>query len=248
MLKRAITHDQYEKISDDLLLLGFNTILRFTVGLSNYSDKFGRQSYHKEFEYPSAKAKSDVISVKRSFDYYLSLENIKEPDNGFKEFIRIGVSEIYAFRNIINKAIEWYTAKQYSNLFARKDNRLILARRVEPLILDHLPMGKYIKLEPIVATNINTDEDYVALRIYLSSDSNYTDISINKLMGLKYIVDSINMYESAQLLLNYIQRPEFGTNMYSMSNMSDIEYEPNIESGRKIDKGKSFFDKMKGLE
>lgn len=247
MLNKAITHDKYEKITDDLLLLSPNIILKFTVGLTNYSDRFGRQSYHKEFEYSSAKSKSNVISIKRSFDFYLSLENTKSGDN--KEFIRIGVSDIYGFRHIIKKASEWYTSKEYSNLFARKNNRLIITRRIDPLILDHLPMGKYIKLEPIIVTNINTDEDYIALRMYLSSEDNYGDISVNKLMGLMYILDTINMYESAQLLLNYIQRPEFGSNIYSLnSEYSEEEPESKLQTGRKIDKNISFFDKMKGIE
>lgn len=88
--------------------------------------------------------------------------------------------------------------------------------------------------------------------MFLSSTQSYCDISISNLEAFKYIIDTINLYESAQLMINYIERPDFGTNLYTFNTEPNDEASADFEGkeGRKIklDKNLSFFDKMKGLE
>lgn len=241
-----ILHENYEKITDDLIWLSSNVLLRFTVILNYYSDKYGRNSYHKEVEYYSYKANKNVINIKRSFDYFLSIEDIKNKDN----YIRIGIQDIIGFRMFINKATDWFTGSKYKNLFARKDGRLVMLGKVDKLKISSLPLNKYIEIEPIIG-EYNNAEQYIGVRIFLSSESNFVDMDINKLFGLKYLLDSINMYQSAQLLLNYIQRPQFGTNLYTMDSSFTKDENPENKigiQGRKIQsQNKSFFDKMDEL-
>ena len=88
--------------------------------------------------------------------------------------------------------------------------------------------------------------------MYLSSMESYCDISLNRLEGFIYIIDNINLFESAQVMLNYIERPEIGTNLYSFNTEPDPDLESNFEGkdGRKISSNKSisYFDRMKNLE
>ena len=209
-----IRFDQYDKISDDVYQISYNIILRFNVNLSRTSETYGRQFYHKEFEYETKNSNYPVMSIKRSFDYYLSIENVKVNETtNTKEFIRIGVEEIMLLRQILNQAAEWFTSREYKDLYVIHNNQLIVTSKIEPLVIDHLPMDKYIAIEPW--TCIISEEQIPGVRLYLSDKNNYADIPINKFMGFVYTINGINMYQSAQLMLSYIGRPEFGFNMTS---------------------------------
>ena len=108
-----------------------------------------------------------------------------------------------------------------------------------------------IVLEPVICSY--NDQYAPGIRLYIS-ETNYTDMTIDKYMGLLYLIENINMYQSAQLMINYIQRPEFGTNMYSSSKEQYMgEEKSSFASGgvkREIKSAKrqgSFFDKMNDM-
>ena len=239
----SYTQNQYDRISDDLCYLSNNVILKMNVSLSRNTDNYGRVHYHKEFEYIS-KYNEPLITVRRSFDYYLSIENIKASETGEKEFIRIGINDIILLRDTLKKATRWFTDKEFENLFVRKDGRIVMYGRPEPIYMSGLAMQKSLIFEPVV---INYNEDYdIGVRIYLSSINNYADMRLNNFMGFVYLINSINLYESAQLLINYLQRPEFGTNLYSFNGDSFEEDVPDVivKSNRMIKtRSKSYFDK-----
>ena len=213
-----IDYLDYEKAVDDLFYIDSNTVLRFNVIL-NRKDKEGKRiGFHSEVKYPSAKYNNkSIINIRRKLDYFLSIENFKpSPITGEKEFIMIGVKDILALRIQLNNVYKWFSSEQFKNLYAIKDNKLIILGGVEPIIVDGLPMGKFLQIEPIV---YEYDNKYsMGVRISLSSMNNYCDINIDSFMGLKYLIDSINMYESAQLLLNYVGRPAYGTNLFEFQN------------------------------
>lgn len=234
-----ITQDIYEKISDEVFTLGRNTTLRFNVSLSTKDANGNRVHYHKEYKYQSKYREiENAITVRRKFDFYLSIENIFKPDNGGqKEFIRIGSCEIINFKIFIQTAIKWFNDEKFSSMYAVKNNKLIMMGRPEDIKLSNLPMNKYLIFEAIVCGQEN--KLYPGVRLYLSSKTNYVDMSVDRLMGLFYTVSTFNLYQSGQLMLNYIQRPVFGTNIVDFSNQEYNPAEPNIEGisvkeGRKI--------------
>ena len=213
-------HNQYDKISDDLCYLGSNAILRMNVTLSRYSENYGRTHYHKEFQYNSKNNNDPLITIRRSFDYFLTIENLKQTDNGEKQYIKIGVNDILLLRDTLRKAIKWFNDKEFENLFVRSNGKIIMYGRPDPIYMSGLQMQKSLIFEPVV---ISFNEEYdIGVRIYLSSINNYVDLRLNHFMGFVYLIESINLYESAQILINYLQRPEFGTNLFSFSNDRDI--------------------------
>ena len=233
---------KYEKISDDIMVLANKVVLRMNVGLSVYSNN-RRIVYHKEIEYHSQKANSNVINIKRNFDYYLTIENIKS-----KAYIRIGISDMIKLRYALNEAYKFFIDPRFNNLYAKKDGEIIIYNRVDPIIITDLTMGKYLQFEPVVFTNFRGEGER-GLRIYLSSDDEYFDMPINRLEAFKYITDTINLYESAQLMINYIQRPELGTNLFSYNTEEELEdYENKFEKRDVSSRKLSYFDRMKGLE
>lgn len=202
-----------DKISDDVYVIGPNVILKFNVSLSKISN--GKRYYfHKEYEYPTRGIPEmpTAVSIKRSFDYYLSIETIQKDINGSKLFIRIGPQEYIMVKQGLEAAISWFTDTAYKNLFATNKGELILTSPIPEFNIGNLPMGKYIHIMPIIIDRgiANADKS-PGIRLTLNDSSTFVDITLDRLMGLYYTISCFNMYQAALLLLNYLQRPEIGT-------------------------------------
>lgn len=231
-LHDVIEWEQYEKISDDVYFLGTNLVLRFSVVLARYGTDGKRYHFHKEIGYRVQKSGNSYMAglIRRSFDYYLSIENQNRTKDGEKEFIRIGVSEFIAIRNALQEAALWFTDSKYEKLYVRKNSKLIMTSPIPKINIPGLPMNKYLRLEPcIIAREVGDDYSEPGVIMYLSSEINYVKMNINRFMGLVYLFESINMYQSAQIMLNYLGRPELGTNMYCFDPIGNSNYESDIE-------------------
>lgn len=242
----SIVHSDYEKISDELMRLPSNWVIKFNVILNKYSDKYGRQNYHKEVKY--TKNGNNCLNINRSFDYYLSIENLFKNDAGYKEFIMISVNDIYMLKFVLDKACLWFTSNEHSEMFAKKDGKIFMPRKIDSLRIPNLPMGKYIEIEPFVNEADNRDQ-IIGVRMFFNSSDNMTFINVSRLFALKYFIDTFNMYQSAQLMINYLQRPEYGTNMYTVSSynkQSDKEVEEidTYVPAKKNNDPLSYFDRI----
>lgn len=251
-MKELITFNSVEKISDDMLYLGTNVVLRFTTVLGKKAKDGRRLPFHKEFTYPSNKYSdyNELRTIRRSFDYYMTIENIISNDEINKEYIQIRPDDIFMLRSYLKQASMWFISKEYEKLYAKKGSNIILIGKVANIVI---PLrDKFIELEPIVVSK--DYGDFKGIRLYLSSKNNYVDMTAEKFMGLVYTIESVNMFECSQNQLTYIQRPEFGTNEYSFNDKniytSDEELEMTIaKTERKIPTiQQSFFDKMRSLE
>lgn len=238
-IKPIIRHDQYEKIVDDLFLIGDNVILRFNVILAKYSNRFGRINYHQEFEYYNREAGMSTITMRRDFDFYLSVENIRtDNDIAIKQFVMITVNDIYGFRLFLEDVMMWFDDPRFDGLYVTDSTKgeLVMTKAVKPISISLPPGRLYIMAEPMVCLN-RFNEESPGVRLYLSSETNYAEVPLNKMRGLKYLIDSIDMYGCACSLINYIQRPELGSNLVSYSNRKEYNVEnsvPTQQSGRKI--------------
>ncbi len=241
-----IDYGKYEKISDNIMIIANRVILKMNVGLSYYINENKRINFHREVEYYSQKANKNLINIKRQFDYYLSIEHTET-----KDFIRIGITDIIKLRYALDEAYKFFTDPRYSNIYAKKDGELIMLSRPSPIIISGLSMDKYLQFEPCIFVNFRGESER-GLRMFLSSSNTYCDISINRLEGFKYIIDSINLFEAAQNMINYIERPERGYNLYTFNTEPDnMDRDFEGQEGRKVESKKSnlsYFDKMKSLE
>lgn len=241
-----ICHDDYEKLTDNIYFLGSNTVLRLNVTLANKREDGTRYSFHQEYEYTTSKYmnKNRVVTLRRSFDYYLSIENLKSTPYNEKEFIMILVQDMYHFIEKIKEASKWFIDSSYSTLFATNKGKLTVLDRVPPIEI--FINNKCIRLEPVVIDY--ADNTIEGVRMFLNSNSNFIDIPVGRFMGLLYLVERINLFESAQLLVNYLGRPDYGTNIYQFKDTTPVEQQGGIvsKSNRQIPnkdtKYKSFFD------
>lgn len=237
-------HEIYERITDDIYWIGLNTILRLNVTLAKRSDDGSRIGYHSEYTYNTDKYTNinRVATMRRRFDYYLSIENNKSDSNGYKEFIMIRVQDIYYFRDKLNNITKWFYDKEFENIYAYKGTELFVLGRVFEVI--ELMGGKWIRIEPTIIYN-DSKQGKEGLRIYLSNENNFVDIEIDRFMGLVYTINSIDMFTCAQNLINYLGRPAYGTNNYqfaeTVERSSDIEVK-NRQMNTQTNKTRSFFD------
>ena len=206
-----------DKISDDVYALAPTVILRFNVSLSKISGG-KRYHYHKEFEYPSKSIHQPLVTVKRSFDYYLSFESPQKDNNtGTKLFIRIGAQEYFLLKKCLNEVESWFTDEKFSNLYVTIKGKLTITTPYPHTRIHSLPMGKYIDFKPtIIDRGIANADKEPGIRIEFGDPNCVVSITLDKFMGLKYTIDYFNMYQSAAILINYNARPPYGTNRVNM--------------------------------
>ena len=207
-----IDHNDYKKISDKIMKLSDEYVLKFVTEL-HYMNKNGQTNYHNEYGYISDNKYG--ITINRDFNSYLSIESIKKSE-GQKVQIRIGIKEIGIFKLKLKKVMEWFTSKQHENLFVVKDGRMTMLGKVPPVIAMAM-FNNYIEFDAAVAKDQQTEQWYHGVRIYLGSDSISFFMPIATLIVFVDFINSFNLYQSAQLHLNYISRPTNGTNYIDLT-------------------------------
>lgn len=247
----SISHEQYEKLVDDVYFLGNAVVLRMNVVLAKKSDDGRRFYYHNEFLYSTNKYidTNQIVTMRRSFDYFLTIENNKYID-GEKESLMIRIQDMLILRQLLSNVYAWFTSQQYRNLFAFSKGKLILLDKVDPIVISGLALGKYLSFEPTIVSYDNAE--YEGVRMYLNSKSNYVDMTVDRFMGFYYLISTIDLYQSAQLLLNYHGRPEMGTHVTTFNDEATMEESGFVEikQTRQLpnkQRQKSFFDKVDEL-
>lgn len=222
MAKEPMEFMKYDKISDDVYLLGNNTVLRFNVSLSKITSEGKRYHFYKEFEYGSrATGYPSLITVKRSFDYYLSIENVqKNKVTDDKAFIRIGPYDYYKLMSQLEQVHAWFTDKKFKNLFATTRGKLVLTNPVPESALRGYPQNKFLRFIPTVIDKAE-GETFMkpGVELDLSSYDNYVVMSVDRFMGFYYTMSTFNMYQAAQNLVGYFGFPS-GVNRIDMGSGS----------------------------
>jgi len=218
-----LIYSSYEKMTDDLYWISSNLLLRFNVILAHYDKEGNRVGFHKEFKYPTNKTSYGYLkSIRRDFDFYLSIENFYRRNGEDRIFIPINVQDIISVRMALQVVFSWYNDKQYEGLYVTKNGKLMMTSPAPSYIIQ-MPGANYIEFKPIILekkTGVDDKEPGVFMGI---NDNDGSRLTLRNFMGLKYLIDSINMYEVALLMLNYLGRPEFGSFMYSFSSEDTVE-------------------------
>lgn len=243
---RPIQYADYDRLSDDVLNLGSRLYLRMNVVLSDKVDPDQRVHFHREYQYYTKYSDGKLISVKRSFSYFLSLDKVD-----MRSSVMIRASDMVLFKRKLAEVSTWFD--DMSEHFVMKNRVLMIKNRPKPVVLEGLAAGKYLMFEPVVIVWENTGEQSPGVRITLGSPSVFADVSIDRFYGLIYTISNFNMYMSAQLLINYLGRPEFGANLREVDDDNAGHEEHSRLQGAKTarqlpKRDKSFFDKMKDME
>ena len=119
----------------------------------------------------------------------------------------------------LNQVAEWFTSERNQGLFAKKDGKIFMPISVNPIKITGLMFNKYLEFEPSIMNYDNGDQA-IGVRMYINSDTNSVFMEIGRFLGFKDFIENFNMYQSAQLMLNYLQRPEYGEYLYDIETKS----------------------------
>lgn len=244
----AFVHDDYERITDDLVWLGYSQdskcsyILRFNVSLANTTRDGKRIPFHTEFRYATRKYTNVFAgnTIRRHITYYMSIESSKQDEFGNKDFIMIRPCDILYFREQLEPVYGIFK----DGTFGYKDNKLIIYGKHE-FIINGLAQNKYIMIKPVV---IDLKGELLAGVKFILNNGNSFDMTMDTFFEFYYTILSIDMYNAASTLMNYFGRPEFGTNMWK-PNDQNIIYENNepdideLEGNKKRQLRNNFFKK-----
>lgn len=211
----------YEKLSDKVMDIGYNTILKMNVSLGRKDKNGKRIHYYKEFSYQTKKYTNvdTLYNINRNFDYYLSIEKYSDQ----KDFLMIRDENMIDLKIAFNTILTlWFTVSdKYPDVFAyNKDNKLIIINGSWNEIPVDLCMNKRLVFHPVVIHNL--DNSYTrGVRLFLGSNYSFVDIPQSRFMALVYNFNSMYLFQMAQNMLNFFQRPEFGTNLTTYSYTSE---------------------------
>lgn len=240
----------YDKISDDMMFLAKNTIVRFNLTLSKKYRDNNRYHFHREYTYDSKYSDyGKVVSIKRTFNYYLSIDRIDDRNKS----VMIRIQDIILLRAKLIEISTWFS----DGTFVIKNNKLQIYKKKKPIEITNLAENKFILFEPIVIDYENSNTSYQGIRITLSDMNTYSDITIDNFYGFMYLINTIDMFGYAQNMLNYIQRPDYGTNLvefnldefYKQESFEEPSYEVKARKRQSpiTNKRKSVFDSMDGI-
>lgn len=241
----------YDKLSDDLFYLGSGIVLRLNVVLAKKKEDGSRNYFHKEYLYGSKYIdKNKVITMRRNFDYYLTIDKYCM----YEQTVIIRIQNMILMKMKLKEVSKWFSDGE---TFILKKGKLVIQKKPKPIIVSGLSMHKSLRFEPIVIDWENSGQQQPGVRMVLNESDIYTDISIDNFYGFLYLIDTLNLYESAQLMINYLGRPSFGSNLTEFDNGNDFslleeQIEPNsviAKDGRKPKnlRNQSFFDKIDEL-
>ncbi len=225
----------YEKVSDDIYWMG-NIVLRFNVVLATTNKNGQRNPLHQEYMYESKKYKDQnkLVTVRRNYDYFFSIENSSGYINGMKEFIPIRVQDFPLFRDGIKQAGAWLND---SNIYRYKDNNIVKVGNVDPIIMNFSSLNKTVELEPIVMRS-NLNLNTAGIRITIGKDrENFADLTVDYFMGLMYIIENFNMTMAAMTILNYIGNET--NRVSSIINVGTDNYNNRYNNNYNIKNGKT---------
>jgi len=244
--------ENYNKMEDIIMFLGKNACLKMNINLFHKSERIGRISYHSEVRYFNEKIGSSVINLKRSFDFFMSIENLK-PINGEKQYIMIRQEDIYLLRKVLLQVYDYFN-NSFDKIFVKHGNRVSVAPEfAKPVEYNGLPLGKYLIFTPDIIDSMDGTK-HGCIRMNLSSPTSFVYMSLNKLSGLVETINNADMYLYAQNMSTYFGKPENGTNLFDMSAKQDAGSRIEATPGRmlkKKDDGKNisyFQSKMNKLE
>ena len=205
---RNLSHINYEKIVDRLMFVSGDWVLEFVTLLSSCNDKRGREMYHSETMY--SKGNANYCNIKRAIDCYFLLKYVKRVDDGMPPSAMIRPCNMYPLRYALNEIEKWFT-QDVSKAF-KKDQEIIRPNNTvnRKIVLNS---KSYLEWIPEVCIYGNGHRA-IGCRVFVNSDYTSVFMTTEKFFEFKYIMDTFQMNQAAMLAINYLGRPEFGTNLY----------------------------------
>jgi hypothetical protein len=210
-----IKYEDYDKITDKVMWLGTGTALYFTTELyylkKTKDGEFDKYNFHKEISYKYKN--TNKIKIIRNFTYYFSIDlNTKFANT--KVFI--GPNEIYFLLFNLKEVLNWFIGENGINKIFMKnsDGKLFIPSHPDSIKVKLL-YNTYIEFE--AAIELINGYEVIGVKCYLNNDVTFFFMTSDTVFSLYHMLSTSNMYMMAQNMLNYINRPDYGTNIYAIN-------------------------------
>lgn len=215
----------YNKMTDVIYYAGHQLYLKINVTLSYLTTDRKKTHFHKEIE------NNEGVKIQRNFSYYLTIE--KQGDDYTSVMVR--PQDMIYLLDKFKEVSEWFRNPSIKLFMWKKKKLICLKGVVESAVISGLANNKYITIEPIVYQFDEASPQSPGVRITLGGPT-FVDMDVDSFFGLYYSIQNVNMFQCAQNMVNYLGRPEFGTNLMNMSrpggnSMYEIPQESGITGG-----------------
>lgn len=245
----SIDLNNYHRITDTIIRFSKSCALKFIVNLGYNLDNNMRQPFHKEFEMYDKNHYNRKYTITRNFDYYFSLECgakvINDIDDPSLQYFKIAMNNIIPIRLLLKRVYNWFN--NLDKIYLMKNGKIVLSAEAHSMIEAFVMSQKsFIKFEP--AINVNDDLYEPAVRMYVNTDIHYIELNFEAFNILYYALTEIEMYSAASNMVNYIQRPELGSNLISFIDSYDRDTKKELntpvqKTGRKPNQNYNVFTK-----
>ena len=225
--------NDYERVQDILMFLNKEWKICFNVSLSNKDKNGDRKFFYSEYQYQSKYVnQGKVISVKRNFKTYITIEQI----GNFQNSIIINRSDMPILRNVVTEAVSWLTNTKVFGL--DKEKKIQILSEVSSQC--NIGSNHAVKFEPVLlpdAYNVLQP----AVRMYVNDERNYIDIEAKDFYSFYELLRTFDFYNSGCAVIASLPMTQDDTAI----NRSDIEQEftRQAEDRHTFEKKKGFFDK-----
>lgn len=210
LMVNNIEYSDYDAIQDDIFSSFDGFFIKLNVKLYRTNSNRELVPFHTEFK-RNTKINNEVnfrgIMIKRRFEPRLIL-GIQNKEYGTTQSIYLYYTHMIQIQSMFRTIIE-YMINQ-NNWIATKDGKL---KPKSPMPLT-TPINNYsyITVSPI-AYEYADGRVTQGMRITIGEESCFADCGIDEAYAIYYILQNFNLYEAGQNLINYLGRPEFGTNL-----------------------------------
>ena len=217
---------EYDKISDTLMWLGNSKYqVKFVVQMGR--KKFGKfESFHKEFLRYSDKYDKNVMSIRRDYSYYYSIERAK----GLEGSVMLRPNDVEILKYIINtKIYPWFFGGK--NIYGINQNKELCLKKSVMAAQITLNEASYMKIRPIVYKYELTNELKQGVSMEINDKSNKIEISIDTFLQFTNIILNTDMAVAAMTMLNYVKIKPYGQNLMDMNNLPHDYNDDNSGGG-----------------
>ena len=207
----------YNKMQDVLMFLGSNAVLKMNVLLYHVNRKRNngaeRQYFYRETQYLDQYGNL-ARGIQRTYNAFLSLENLKPGGDGIKHFITIRISEIELMRIMLIPKLEGYIMNMNSIYEIRENKLYINDGVVKPIQIELGEQTMWFK--PSIKKRYDGNLE-PAIDMFLNNIKNVNTLTYNEIYGLINIIRTFDIYAYAANMLAYMGRAPMGLNMYDYS-------------------------------
>ena len=215
-------YGDYFSIKDTVAWINSYVMVKVVLNIVSETKEGKQRPYHSEIVSHKKSGNSGLTMMRDLSNCYLSIESRKTV-NGNHGFAMIRNSSMSQFRKVINACYEQYD-KHFNEIFSKRNGHIYI-KQVYPITISPLPLKGFITFKAGLIETFPGEKNG-GINMYLSSGTDYTQLTVEDMATFAEVVNGINLYTAAQNMANYIGRPEFGSNIYDTREMEDKPAEP----------------------